>query len=84
MTNRDIKHQRLYLAHALLSTPVEVDPEQEDGIIKIPGTVDEALNDLKYGENWAMVFAKELKQLEDNNTWKKGIPPVGANIVSSK
>lgn len=56
----------------------------EDGIIKIPKSYFDAVNDSNHAQEWQKAIQEELRSLKENKTWKEVVRPAGANLVSMK
>ena len=53
-------------------------------VIPVPDSYEEAINDPVWGKLWLEAIQAELMALIANGTWETVVPPIGANIVTSK
>ncbi|KAF7573927.1 hypothetical protein PtrM4_055500 [Pyrenophora tritici-repentis] len=59
-------------------------PATEIAGIQIPKTYQQAIRDLRYGNQWKAAVLEEITSLIENGTWEEVVPPKDANIVDSK
>ncbi|KAF7567667.1 hypothetical protein PtrM4_142580 [Pyrenophora tritici-repentis] len=59
-------------------------PATEIAGIQIPKTYQQAIRDLRYGNQWKAAVLEEITSLIENGTWEEVVPPKDANMVDLK